>query len=437
MRDHYLLDLHGIHPSFARRIVKEGRDTWVIEIKEPRIGTCPECGWRSHHPKERGVKDIQGLGGVGINVRIRVPWVRFYCSNEKCRMSSFRFRVLEGFACPGGVSPSVLDVVEQLALEEDQNNLEVGRLLWMLFGVSVSEPTLRRLVSFRQVRTPQKYAPVHLGIDEYFPKGQSRRKGRKGRVRLMLLDLDLGVVIASVRGQDRGAARRLLDKAKRRCDLSRVKSVTRDLCDIWDGVLHDELDTEDGPVSIRVDRFHLVRNLINELYTKVYASERMLLRDCGRFREARLLFVNRYRFRKRRSRLEAYDDKFGTNKAGKLDVMLSRYPLIADLYDLKERIFKLMDLGPGDGRRFQRHFQQVVGGALSLGLQGLADRLRRHRKAIRENILNDPPATLPEQCFVKIRAAERRRKSFRTERSRSRYYRAKLRSAILARRQVG
>lgn len=436
MRDHYLLDLHGIHPSFAKRIVKQGRATWVIEIKEPVVGTCPECGRRSRHPKELGIKEIQGLGGLGVSVRIHIPWVRFYCSNERCKRSSFRFRVLEDYACPGNVASSVLDVAEHLSLEEDHNNLEVGRLLWMLFGVSVSEPTLRRLLCLRQVRTPQKYSPVNLGIDEYFPKGQSRRKGRKGRVRLMLLDLDLGVTIASVRGQDRGAARRLLVKAKERCDLSNVESVTRDLCDIWDGVLHEELDTEAGPVSIRVDRFHLVRNLINELYTKVYANERMLLRDCGRFREARLLFVNRYRFRKRRSRLMADDDKYGTNKTGKLDVMLSRYPLIADLYELKERIFELMDLGPGDGRRFQRLFHRVVGDALSMGLSGLAERLRRHRKAIRENILNDPPATLPEQCFVKIRAAERRRKSFRTERSRNRYYRAKLRSAILARRQA-
>jgi hypothetical protein len=335
------------------------------------------------------------------------------------------------------VSPAVLDVAEHLGIEEDQNNLEVQRLLWSLFGVNVSEPTLRRLLCLRQVRTPQEYSPVHLGIDEYFPKGQSRRKGRKGRVRLMLLDLDLGLTIASVRGQDRKAACRLIAKAKSRCELSRVKSVTRDLCDIWDNILHEELDTWDRAVSIRVDRFHLVRNLINELYTKVYASERMFLRDCGRFREARELFVNRYRFRKRRSRLIADDEKYGTNKARKLDLMLFKYPLIADLYELKEDIFKLLDQGPGDGKCFHRLFHQVAGKALSFNLTGLASRLKRHKKAIRDCILKEPPPMLPEQCFVRLRAAERRRKSFRTERSRDRYYRAKLRSAILARRQVG
>jgi len=436
MKDHYLLDLHGIHPSFAKRIVKQGRKTWVIEIREPVVGTCPECGRRSRSPKERGVKEMQGLGSLWSKVLIRVPWVRFYCCNENCKRGSFRARALQDAACPGSVSDAVLDVVELLGHEEDHNNLEVRKLLWRLYGVDVSEPTVRRLLDCRQIRTPQKYAPVNLGIDEYFPKGQSRRTGRKGRVRLMLLDLDLGVVIASVRGQDRKAARRLLAKAKKRCDLSHVESVTRDLCDIWDYVLHEELDRETGSVSIRVDRFHLVRNLINELYTKVYASERMLLRDCGQYREARQLFVNRFRFRKRRSRLMADDEKYGTNKTGKLDAMLSRFPLISELYGLKERIFELMDLGPGEGKRFHRLFHQVVGEALSMGLRGLADRLRRHRKAIRENILNDPPATLPEQCFVKIRAAERRRKSFRTERSRKRYYRANLKMAVLARREA-
>lgn len=437
MRDHYLLDLHGIHPSFAKRIVKRSGDTWIIEIKAPRLGTCPDCRHRSRHPKERGIKEMQGLGSLYQRVLIRIPWVRFYCRNERCERSSFRSRILEGFGRPGSVSPAVLDAAEYLSLEEDQNNVEIQRLLWSLFGVDVSEPTIRRLLCLQQVRTPREYSPVHLGIDEYFPKGQSRRKGRKGRVRLMLLDLDLGVTIASVRGQDRGAARRLIARARRRCDLSRVESVTRDLCDIWDDILHEELDTFERAVSIRVDRFHLVRNLLNELYTKVYASERMLLRDCGRFREARELFVNRYRFRKRRSRLMADDKKYGTNKTGKLDLMLYKYPIIKDLYNLKEGIFKLLDLGPGDGRHFERLFNKVLGKALSFSLHGLADRLRRHKRAIKESILNDPPPMLPEQCFVRLRAAERRRKSFRTERSRDRYYRAKLRSAILARRQVG
>jgi len=344
--------------------------------------------------------------------------------------------VLQGSNFPGKVGPAVLDIVEHLGFEEDHNNLEIRRLLFSLFGVDVSEPTLRRLLSFRRVRTPQKYSPVHLGIDEYFPKGQSRRWGRKGRVRLMLLDLDLGVTIASVRGQDRKAARRLIVKAKKRCDLSQVRSVTRDLCDIWDDILHEELDREDRPVSIRVDRFHLIRNLIKELYTKVYASERMALRDHGLYKEARELFVNRYRFRKRRSRLIADDERYGTNKARKLDLMLWKYPLIKDLYVLKEQIFELLDLGPGDGRLFNQLFHKVVGRALSFNLVGLAKRLRRHRKAIRDCILKEPPPMLPEQCFVKLRAAERRRKSFRTERSRDRHYRAKLRSAILARRHA-
>jgi hypothetical protein len=437
MQSHYLLDAHGIHPSFARKIFKRGRRTWVIAVKDPRVGTCPECGRRSRSPKERGVQELQGLGSRMVDVRIEVPRVRFYCRNEGCEVSSFRFRVLEGERVPGRVSAAVGDVAEDLATEEDHNTLEIQRELWRLFGVDISEPSLRRVLSCRQVRTPQDYAPENLGIDEHYPKGQSRRTAQKKRVRLMLLDLDLGVVIASVRGKDRDAARRLIATARKRCDLSRVKSVTRDLCDIWDPVLHEELDREDGPVSIRVDRFHLVRNLINELYTKVYASERMLLRDCGRLREARRLFVNRYRFRKRRSRLLADDEKYGTNKAGKLDRMLQDFPLIAGLYDLKEKIFELMELGPADGRRFQQLFNEVIRDALHLQLDGLVDRMRRHKDAIRENILNEPPAILPEQCFVACRAAERRRKAYRTERSRDRYYRAKLRSAILERRRAG
>ena len=52
MRDQYLLDLYGIQPSFSKRIVKRSGDTWIIEIKEPEIGTCPDCGQRSLVPKE-------------------------------------------------------------------------------------------------------------------------------------------------------------------------------------------------------------------------------------------------------------------------------------------------------------------------------------------------------------------------------------------------
>lgn len=38
----------------------------------------------------------------------------------------------------------------------------------------------------------------------------------------MLLDLYLGVVIAQVKGKDQQAAYRLIQKAKKRCDLTQV-----------------------------------------------------------------------------------------------------------------------------------------------------------------------------------------------------------------------
>lgn len=253
----------------------------------------------------------------------------------------------------------------------------------------------------------------------------------------MLLDLDLGVVIAQTRGMDKNAFRRLLKKAKRRCDLSRVVSVTRDLCSSWDGVLRAELDRKGKRIFIRVDRFHLVRNLINELYKKVYAPERMRLREEQRYREARELFVNRFRFRKRRDRLVAVDERYGTAKVKKLDAMLERFPDIEALYELKEDIFALLDLGPGSGDLFEKRFNRILRKAIQFNLHGLVDRLIRHKDAIKANLLNEPTPMLPEQCFVAVRAAERRRKSFRSERSRERHYRAMLRSAIQARKRAG
>jgi hypothetical protein len=436
MKDHYLLEVHGIHPSLVRKTTNVDKGTWSIEIKAPRVGTCPSCGKRSRSPKERGIDTLQGLGSRISQVKIQIPWVRFYCRNEYCRKSSFRFRVLDDLSSRGKTCWPIAEVVTHLSYEEGQNNLEISRLLWSLYGVSVSEPSLRRMLDDHQVRTPQDYAPKHLGIDEFFPKGQSNRRGRKHRARLMLLDLDLGVVIAQVRGLDKQAAYRLLQKAKKRCDLSQVESVTRDLCEHWDAVLHSELDQKDHRVSIRVDRFHLVRNLINELYTKIYAPKRMQLREEGYMHAARELFVNRYRFRKRRSRLKADDDRFGTVKVKKLDTMLDRFPDIRKLYELKEDIFDLLDLGPGDEKRFEKHFYRILQKAIRFQLHGLVDRLIRHQAAIEANILSPPTPMLPEQCFVSVRAAERRRKSFRTERSRERYYRARLKAAILLQREV-
>lgn len=435
-KDHYLLEAHGIHSSFARKTYKEDKDTWVIEVKEPRVGTCPCCGRRSRRPKERGIERFQGLGNRFCRIRILVPWVRFYCANKGCPKQSFRFRVMEDMGSRGKTSWPVAEVVEHLSYEQGINNLELGRLLWSLFGVSLSEPSLRRILIDHQVRTPKEYAPIHLGIDEFFPKGQSKRRSRKRRARLMLLDLDLGVVIAQVRGLDKNAALRLITKAKKRCDLSQVKSVTRDLCEHWDPILHAELDRRGHRISIRVDRFHLVRNLINELYTKIYAPTRMRLREEGYIRDARELFVNRYRFRKRRKRLVSDDDRFGTVKVKKLDAMLDHFPDIKALYGLKEDIFKLLDLGPGDAKRFEVRFYRILKKAIKLGLHGLVDRLIRHQSAIEANILSPPTRMLPEQCFVSVRAAERRRKSFRTEKSRERYYRAMLRSAIRDQREV-
>jgi hypothetical protein len=436
MKEHYLLETHGIHPSFAKKTYKQGKDTWIVELKAPRIGTCPCCGKRSRHPKERGIDTIQGLGSRLHQVTILIPWIRFYCRNVKCRQDSFRFRIVEGLRSRGGTSWPVEEIVQYLFYEASFNNLEICRLIWSLYGVELTEPSLRRILDDHQVRTPQVYAPKHLGIDEFFPKGQSKRRSRKKRARLMLLDLDLGVVIAQVRGLDKKAAYRLMKKAKKRCDLSQVQSVTRDLCEHWDPILHAELDRKDKRISIRVDRFHLVRNLVNELYTKIYAPERMRLREEGYLREARELFVNRYRFRKRRARLQAIDARYGTVKVKKLDAMLDRFPEIKALYKLKEAIFKLLDLGPGDEKIFEDRFYRILKKAIELGLHGLVDRLIRHQDAIEANILSPPTRMLPEQCFVSVRAAERRRKSFRTERSRDRYYRATLRSAIREQREA-
>lgn len=436
MKDHYLLEVHGIHPSFVKNTHRRPNGTWIIELKKPHLGTCPNCGTRSRSPKEQGREKFQGLGSRQSEVMIIVPWVRFYCHKTSCAKSSFRFRVLDGLKARGGTSWPVAEIVEHLSYEEGLNNLEIGRLLWSLYGVSLSEPSLRRILDDHQVRTPKEYAPVHLGIDEFFPKGQRRRRSRKQKARLMLLDLDLGVVIAQVRGVDQMAARRLLKKAKKRCDLSRVESVTRDLCEHWDAILHVELDRKNKRISVRVDRFHLVRNLINELYSKIYAPERMRLREEGHFRAARELFVNRYRFRKRRRRLLQEDERYGTTKVKKLDAMLERFPDIAELYELKEDIFRLLDLGPGKAKLFETRFYRVLRKAIHLGLHGLVDRLIRHQEAIEANILSPPTRMLPEQCFVSVRSAERRRKSFRTERSRERHYRAMLRSAIRERRSA-
>jgi len=436
MKDHYLLEVHGIHPSLARKVYKQDNTSWIIEIKSPVVGSCPCCSGRSRSPKERGIDIIQGLGDRFSAVKIKAPWVRFYCHKKGCTKRSFRFRVLDGLQSRGGVSLAVAEIVEHLSYEEFLNNLEIKRLIWSLYGVDLSEPSIRRIQNDHQVRTPQHYAPVNLGIDEFFPKGQSKRKSRKRKARLMLLDLDLGVVIASVRGLDNAAAIRLFKKAKKRCDLSQVKSITRDLCENWDKAIHDHLDRKDYEVQVRVDRFHLVRNLMGELYSKVYAPKRMKMRDEGYIREARELFVNRYRFRKRRDRLIEDDKRYRTSKVKKLDAMLDHFPDIAALYELKEDIFEFLDLGPDDQDIFESRFHWILNKAVKFNLSGLVDRLIRHQVAIEANILSPPTRMLPEQCFVSVRAAEKRRKCFRTERSRERYYRARLRSAIQDRRRV-
>ena len=68
--------------------------------------------------------------------------------------------------------------------------------------------------------------------------------------------------------------------------------------------------------------------------------------------------------------------------------------------------------------------------AKSLGLEKLAGSLRRHQEAIRNTLQAVPTHFLPEQCFVPFRAAERRRKSFRTDKSREVYLLAQTYHAI-------
>lgn len=133
----------------------------------------------------------------------------------------------------------------------------------------------------------------------------------------------------------------------------------------------------------------------------------MQLREENLYHAARELFLNRYRFRKRRGRLVADDEHFGTVKVKKLDALLERFPDIATLYELKDDIIHLMDLGPGKEMNFDIRFNRILRKAIRLKLDGLVDRLIRHRDAIEANIMNPPTRMLPEQCFVSVRAAER------------------------------
>jgi len=283
MPRHHLLSVQGVKPC---RVLRVGRDTegTFIRLREPWEGRCPECNRRSRRRKTSGFHGVQGLGVKGLPVRIEVPWVEFHCDSDSCARSTFRWTPDAPLLGIGRLLPAVHTKIRDLVFEHGLNHVEVVRILASLFAVQTSEPTVRRVLDAQRIVTPRNHAPKHLGIDERHPKGL-RRKGRRPRkVRrfdLVLFDLELGCIIASVRGKDQKAARRLFEKAGRRVDLTQVESITRDLCSAWDEEIHRVLDW-DGKAVVRVDDFHLVRHVLNEVYAKGFVGERQKPRKAGR-----------------------------------------------------------------------------------------------------------------------------------------------------------
>jgi hypothetical protein len=338
----------------------------------------------------------------------------------------------------GGLLPCVHAKIRDLVFEHGLNHVEVLRILASLFAVQTSEPTLRRVLDAKRIVTPRNHAPKHLGIDERHPKGlrrMGRRRKKARRFDLVLFDLELGCIIASVRGKDQKAARRLFEKASRRVDLSEVETITRDLCSAWDGEIHRVLDRGGKTVVVRVDDFHLVRHVMNEIYAKGFVGERQKLRKAGRTAEARELFLLRFAFRARRRKLKARDRKYGTARYARLRRLLDRNPRLKKLYQLKEAFLRLLERDATDPE-FDRRYLRLVERAREMGLDKLADSLIRHSAFVLNAKLFHGGRHLPEPCLSRYRHAERRRRSFRTERSRDRWERAQLKSMILQRRRV-
>ncbi len=431
MQRHYLLETNGIQTKDYERIFP-AEEGWTIQLRRPRQGCCPLCGRRSRWKKTSGLKTIQGLGAPGIPVQIILPYRDFYCRNPECSRKTFRINLAWRYQGPRKMVRQVVKVIRRLWVRHGQNNCWIVRFLADEYCLHISEATIRRIATAAATLLPWRYAPKHLGIDEIYPKGINRARGRgrkPTRARVALLDLDTGTVLAIARGKDRKAAEALLAWASIRYDLSRVETVTRDLNLAWDVVLHRHLDRPGQPIVIRVDRFHLVRNLIKVIY-RLYTEERTRLREEGRKVASKQIFRNRYRFRKRRSRLEKNDRLHHTVGVRKLEAMLAQNPKLRELYELKELIYQLVDLEPDQIGEFPDLLARICRLARDLGVKGLVDRLARHGSFIQNNLVSQSTHYLPEQCFVPYRAAERVRKSFRTDRSREVYLLARAREVI-------
>jgi len=437
MPRHHLLSVQGVKPC---RVLRVGRDTegTFIQLREPFEGRCPECNWRSRRRKTSGFHPVQGLGDKGLPVRVLVPWVEFHCGRGSCARRTFRWMPDTELLGIGRLLPAVHTKVRDLVFEHGLNHVEVVRILASLFAVNTSEPTVRRVLDAQRIVTPRKHAPKHLGIDERHPKGLRRKGRRQRKVRrfdLVLFDLELGCIIASVRGKDQRAARRLFEKAGRRVDLSQVETITRDLCSAWDAEIHRALDRDGRAVVVRVDDFHLVRHVLNEVYAKGFVGERQKLRKAGRTAEAREVFLLRFAFRARRRKLKARDRKYGTARDTRLRRLLDRNPRLRKLYQLKEAFLQLLERDATDPE-FDQRYMRLVDRARAMRLNKLADSLIRHSEFVLNAKLFDGGRHLPEPCLSRYRHAERRRRSFRTEKSRDRWERAQLKSMILQRRRV-
>ena len=138
-------------------------------VSTARRSACPKCGVRSRRVHSRYDRSLRDLPWAESLVILNLTVRRFRCDNASCLRSVFAER-LEGVVRPHGRrTRRAEDVLAQLALEMSS---EAGSRTAKHFGLSVSAPTLRRLL--RRMPTAVHPPPRVIGVDDWaFRKGHS------------------------------------------------------------------------------------------------------------------------------------------------------------------------------------------------------------------------------------------------------------------------
>ena len=290
-------------PGFAIKKV-EGYDPVILEVNYRRKASCIYCNHKKLRKKSSFVRHVRHET-VGLRrTLLKIKAYKFYCS-KCCRYFNQRFPGI------GKYQRATERLHEQVFHDHTEGVSQKSLSRKFCLGKATIERWYHQGYLRKQTNQHQPLCPEVLGIDEHF---FSKRDGYA----TTLCNLRKHKIFDVVKGRSAQSLHEYLSQLKGK---ERVRVVCMDLSPSYRQLIKKHFPQ----AKIVADRFHVIR-LINQMCMQTYQSIDVKMRY-----QRGLLGV-----------LRSNPENLTEKKKQRRDEYLKQQPVIAALYEFKQRLHKLL-----------------------------------------------------------------------------------------------